>query len=206
MAVVIAVLGGALGGALLTQLATVLRGRAERRSRHRSQARLLHEDFLHQQSTVARAYYRSPAAGSWWEPEEYLKPAADDEVYADVLGALGEREFIAVASARGWMDYFRRVGAADKLKPPGQQTPPSRAQLCDVYRKLATARYALTPIGHFRYRPHEHEAMAGSHAPDSSLTVSASAAKTGLLRAPREQVIAPVPGIGPDVIQETLDA
>lgn len=47
--------------------------------------------------------------------------------------------------------------------------------------------------------------MAGSEATDSSLTVSASAAKTGLLRAPREQVIPPVPGIGPNLIQKTRD-
>lgn len=194
MSLVIGLLGGTLGGAVVTQLFAIARGRAEADTRRRSQARLLHEDFLHQQSTVARAYYRSATRERWWNQEEFFEPLATAAVYTEVLGALETQEYVAVASAIGWMQYFRAAREAN-------QPAPSRAQLCDVYRKLATARYALAKLGAFDYRPHEHAAMRDDQPLDDGLTVTEGAARAGLDEAPNERAIAPVPGMRSGVIQ-----
>jgi len=116
---------------------------------------MLHEDFLHQQSMVARAYYRSTdSQPTWWEPEEFLRPMATTDVYADLFGALRGRRYVAVASALGWMEYLR---AARQARRP----PRPRGEHVKAYRRLGTARYALATLGRFRYREHDHNEMRG---------------------------------------------
>ncbi|HEV7845259.1 MAG TPA: hypothetical protein VGO83_03315 [Thermoleophilaceae bacterium] len=174
MGTVVALLGGAIGGALITQFVTLGRNWFETRVKRRSYARMLHEDFLRQQSTVARAYYRSTESRpGWWHDEEFLDPIAKEDIYGDLLGALEQRRYEAVASALGWMAYLRAACGA-------KQAPPARAELVKAYRRLGTARYALTQLGRFEYREHLHEQMAEGAPRDDELDYTAEAAKQTL--------------------------
>ena len=190
MEAVIAFFGGAVGGALITQLVTLGRNSFETRVRRRSYARMLHEDFLRQQSTVARAYYRSTdSAPVWWKDEEFLNPLATADVYGDLLGALHKQRYVAVASALGWMEYLR---AASKAKQPERP----RGELLKAYRRLGTARYALAKLGRFEYREHDHDQMREDEAPASELNFprqraeeSLAELKTGAQKAERPTAV-----------------
>lgn len=188
MGAVIAFFGGAVGGALITQLVTLGRGWLDTRVRRRSYARMLHEDFLRQQSTVARAYYRSAHKPEWWMPEEFLPPIATSDVYGDLLGALHEERYVAVASALGWMDYLYE---ARKAKQPARP----RGELVKAYRRLGTARCALAKLGRFAYREHDHEEMRGDAGSSTELDFTQEQAKASLaeLKAGHHKAERPTP-------------
>jgi hypothetical protein len=174
MGAVIAVLGGAVGGAVITQLVVLGRESFETRVRRRSYARMLHEDFLRQQSAVARAYYRSTDhTRAWWKEEEFLAPLATPEVYGDLLGALHGPRYVAVASALGWMEYLRAAREANQPARP-------RGELLKAYRRLGTARYALGKLGKLQYREHDHDQMREDADPTSDLDFPLRHAKGSL--------------------------
>jgi hypothetical protein len=110
----------------------------------------LHEDLMHHQSTLARTFYRQGTA--WWDEGWLLPLQTTTEDLRDLLAKLRPEEYAAVASALGWMEYLKESKKAS-------QPPPTDEDLTDVYRRLASARYALKHIGSFEYRPHRHLQM-----------------------------------------------
>jgi hypothetical protein len=166
--------GGAGGGAALTAGVAAWHQRAVRKG----QARILHEDLIHLQATLARTFYAGP--GAWWEDGwllPYLSTSADRR---DLFAKLDREEYAAVASALGWMEYLAKGKAADRPAP-------SDDEVRKIYARLAAARYALSRVGDIDYRPHRHTEMkeTGSRTDGETLPdVDAKQAKSIVRRAP----------------------
>jgi hypothetical protein len=144
--VVASLIGGTAGGAGLSAGFAARRRRAVRKGR----ARMLHEDLMHLQSTIARTFYAGP--GTWWEDAWIVIPATSEADRQDLYSILERNEYTAVASALGWMDYFMRGRDAGRDAPTDQE-------LRTIYARLAAARYALRDCGDVEYRVHRPEQM-----------------------------------------------
>jgi hypothetical protein len=145
---------GGVGAAWITASLTDRAEEAKQRILRRGRARILHEDLMHLQSTLSRTFYDGEAA--WWQ-DAWLRPlATSEEDRQDLFAALERSEFTTLASGLGWVEYLiagKRAGLP----------PPSDADLCDIYRRLAGARYALARVGDFAYRPHDPQQMKPEH-------------------------------------------
>jgi hypothetical protein len=138
--------GGTVGGTALTRYYASRTKRDIRKGR----ARLLHEDLMHLQGTLARTFYAEEIA--WWD-ESWLLPLVTTSVdRRDLFTALSHDEYATLASALGWMDYL--IEGRKAARPP-----PTDAELTRIYERLAAARYGLRRVGDFTYRPHRHEQM-----------------------------------------------
>jgi hypothetical protein len=146
-------LAGAVLAALLTQWMTNRREDKHLALQRQGIARVLYQDFLRQQSALARALYR----GEWWHTEELLKPQVSDDDTKVLATGLARKQWDAVARALGWMGYLRNVRGkgADVAAPNDYE----KAQFGTVYTYLDIGRIALCDLGGIRYFQHQHDVM-----------------------------------------------
>ena len=149
-ALVTGLLGGSAGSALVTGY---LSNRAERRKAKQlrtGRARMLHEDFMHFQSTLARTFYADK--NGWWEDAWVIEWVTSAEDRQDIFAGLKRREYAAVARGVGWMQYWLRIENAEL-------DPPTAEDIERVYGILAGARQALGRLGDIPYDRHLPDEM-----------------------------------------------
>jgi hypothetical protein len=100
------IVGGTAGGTALTAGFKALREQGVRKG----QARLLHEDLMHLQSTLARTYYQEGT--EWWQDSWLLPLVTSGDGRRELFGAVRREEYAAVASALGWMDSPIRTSSS----------------------------------------------------------------------------------------------
>jgi len=168
--------GSVVGAVLAAVFNHHFTARRERKASERALqgiARMLHEDFFRQQSTLARAIFRQ----SWWRSEELFAPLVSAQDILVLASRLTENQWAAVAKATGWMIYLEQVQvaattggsrapASTPTLPPStldaHHVPPTDEQLerfDKLYRALDVARYALLEVANRRYVLHNSANM-----------------------------------------------
>jgi hypothetical protein len=154
---IVAAVGGGVVAAIVNQLGSQYR---DTRSAHdkadhtqMSIGRVLHEDCLRFQSTLARALLR----GTWWTAPELLAPQVGAKEMLELAGVTPPKKWEVIALAIGWVDYLRSIGgAADRPDRPQVVQAKTFAR---VYNELDVARYALCTFAERDYHPHDASEM-----------------------------------------------
>lgn len=142
MTIGVALLGG-VGCSVITAYMTTRALQTNRRGR----ARLVHEDLVRLQSTIARLVYQTHAEGERGDRSWLLTQLADTEAQQDVLAHLSGWRFAECASGLGWGEYLRE--AYDRVAAPSDD------ELEMIYRRLAGGRVAVAKLANVKYRPHD---------------------------------------------------
>ena len=151
--------GGGAAGAAISWARTKQSCDANRRGR----ARLVHEDLLRLQSTIARLARQKGGHNTWGEDSWLGVPLAETEAQQDVLEYLSEWQFSACASALGWAAYIRRGYNCAVF--------PSDDELEGAYRRLAGGRAALAGLAGIPYRRHDAQRLVPEATRPGALTL-----------------------------------
>jgi hypothetical protein len=144
---------GAVLAALLTQLMTGRREKKAHALQRKGIARVLYQDFLRQQSTLARAFYRR----GWWRPEELSVPQIDSDDVKFLATDLNNPRWTAVADALGWMTYLGRLRGTGEEPPEPNEYAMKTFE--NVYRLLDIGRVALADCAEIAWEQHDDGQM-----------------------------------------------
>jgi hypothetical protein len=139
-----AVVGG--GATYATQrTADAYRAREQERERRKlvsATALLIQDDFLHYQSTLARAL----DSRRWWLESRMLPTQATVEDRKVVWAELGDEDTLTAANAQGWMDYLVSCRKALPKEDPPALTPSEVDAMRMTFEYLEEGRQALAEL------------------------------------------------------------